>query len=139
MELQKFRIAHSTLIEHYQFIECHLEGIYAAVSQKELQDSFRDVEKGSLNDVVREIKRLERQQKIRIFTPEEYEALYGIFQRRNFWCHSCYCELSFDMETGGPARVRDVKQMLEDMEVAEQWRDRLFEKKVRLLKENEKI
>ena len=36
MLLEKFRITHSTLIEHYQFIEAHLEGIYASVSEKSI-------------------------------------------------------------------------------------------------------
>lgn len=31
MVLKEFRINHSTLIERYQFIEAHLEGIYAAL------------------------------------------------------------------------------------------------------------
>ena len=34
MDLIEFRIAHSTLMEHYQFIERELEGIYAALSRK---------------------------------------------------------------------------------------------------------
>ena len=31
MTLEKFRVNHSRLVEHYQFIEHNLEGIYAAV------------------------------------------------------------------------------------------------------------
>lgn len=34
MTLDKFRVLHSTLVEHYQFVELHLEGIYAAVFRK---------------------------------------------------------------------------------------------------------
>ena len=42
MDLKEFRIAHSTLIEHYQFIEAHLEGIYAAVSDQPFLDGIRN-------------------------------------------------------------------------------------------------
>ena len=134
MVLKEFRITHSTLIEHYQFIEAHLEGIYAAVSGKSFAEGIRDVEKDSLGGVIREIKDLEREKKIRVFTEEEYARLRQIIERRNFWCHCCYFEMAFDLQTGGPARVRDVQVMLEDLKTAEQWRDQLFHKKLSLLK-----
>ena len=136
MVLKEFRIAHSTLIEHYQFIEAHLEGIYAAVSDKTFREGLKDVEKDSLSGVVREIRELEKEKKIRILTDEENSQLRKIIERRNFWCHSCYFELPFDLETGGPAKVRDVQRLFEDMQTAETWRQRLFEKKIALLKEN---
>ena len=134
MDLKEFRIAHSTLIEHYQFIEAHLEGIYAAVSDKPFWDGLKDVEKDSLSGVVREIRELEKEKKIRILTDEENSQLRKIIERRNFWCHCCYFEMAFDLQTGGPARVRDVQVMLEDLKTAEQWRDQLFHKKLSLLK-----
>jgi hypothetical protein len=66
MVLKEFRITHSTLIEHYQFIEAHLEGIYAAISEKSFSDGLKEVEKDSLGGVVREIRELERDKKIRV-------------------------------------------------------------------------
>ena len=133
MVLKEFRITHSTLIEHYQFIEAHLEGIYAAISEKSFSDGLKEVEKDSLGGVVREIRELERDKKIRVFTEEEYAQLRQIIERRNFWCHCCYFEMAFDLQTGGPARVRDVQVMFEDMKTAEQWREQLFQKKLDLL------
>ena len=56
MVLKEFRIHHSTLIEHYQFIEAHLDGIYAAISGKPFLDGIKEVEKDSLSGVVREIR-----------------------------------------------------------------------------------
>jgi hypothetical protein len=133
MVLKEFRITHSTLIEHYQFIEAHLEGIYAAISEKSFSDGLKEVEKDSLGGVVREIRELERDKKIRVFTEEEYAQLRQIIERRNFWCHCCYFEMAFDLQTGGPARVRDVQILFEDMKTAEQWREQLFQKKLDLL------
>ena len=138
MVLEKFRITHSTLIEHYQFIEAHLEGIYAAISGKSFLDGIQDVEKDSLGGVIREIKEVEREKKIAVFTEDEYKQLRQIIERRNFWCHCCYFELAFDRQTGGLARVRDIQTLLEDMKTAEQWREQLLQKKIALLKKKQK-
>ena len=139
MDLKEFRITHSTLIEHYQFIEAHLEGIYAAVSDKNFADGIKDVEKDSLSGIIREIREIEQEKNINIFTEEEYKQLREIINRRNFWCHSCYFELSFDRKTGGLAKVRDVKKLIEDIRDAEYWREALFEKKIEMLKKRNKI
>lgn len=136
MLLKEFRIAHSTLIEHYQFMESHLEGIYAAISGKSFLDGIREIEKDSLSGVIREIRDIERQKNIQVFTQEEHKQLRAIVERRNFWCHSCYYEMSFDLQTGGPARVRDVQALVEDTQVAEAWRKKLFARKVELLEKN---
>lgn len=138
MVLKEFRIAHSTLIEHYQFIEAHLEGIYAAVSDKNFLDGVQEVEKDSLSGVIREIRELEREKEITVFTEEEYRQLRQLITRRNFWCHCCYFEMSFDRKTGGPAKVRDIQGMHEDMQTAELWREQLFQKKIDLLQEKKR-
>ena len=135
MTLEKFRILHSTLVEHYQFIEAHLEGIYAAVSEKSFTDALKDVEKDGLGGILRDIQWLERKKKIDVLSDEECERLREIFERRNFWCHSCYFEMVFDRETGGPAKVRDVQQLMGDLKAAQQWRELLFEKKISLMRE----
>ena len=137
MVLKEFRIAHSTLIEHYQFIETHLEGIYAAVSGKPFWDGLKEVEKGSLSSAVREIREIEREKEIQIFTDDEYKQLRQLVERRNFWCHCCYYEMSFDMKTGGPAKVSDIHRLFEDMKTAEQWREQLFHKKIALLEKKQ--
>ena len=134
MVLDEFRILHSSLIEHYQFMEAHLEGIYAAISGKPFLDGIREIERDSLSGVVREIRTVEREKKIKIFTEEEYTPLRQIIERRNFWCHCCYFEMVFDRETGGPAKVRDVQALFDDMKTAEVWRERLLQKKRSLLK-----
>ncbi len=139
MVLKEFRITHSTLIEHYQFIEAHLEGIYAAISDKPFMDGIREIEKDSLSGVVRELRELERIKGIQILTGEEYKQLRQLIERRNFWCHCCYFEMSFDLQTGNPARVRDIQDLMEDLQTAEQWREKLYRKKVDLLKQKDEI
>ncbi len=136
--LVAFRTTHSTLIEHYQFIESHLEGIYAAISGKSFRDGIQDVERDSMSGVLREIQEIERERRIRIFSDDTYKQLRDLIERRNFWCHCCYVELSFDRQTGGLTRVRDVQQLLEDLQIAEHWREQLFQKKIELLEKNRK-
>lgn len=138
MVLKEFRIAHSTLIEHYQFIEAHLEGIYAALSDKSFWDGLKEVERDSLGGVVREIRQLEKEKGVCILTETEHTQLRQIIERRNFWCHCCYFEMAFDLQTGGPAKVQDVQQLWEDMKAAEQWREMLFDKKVEFMKQKQK-
>ncbi len=128
MDLEKFRIYHSTLIEHYQFIEAHLEGIYATLSGKSLLEGLRDVEKDGLNQIIKEIRKIECTKNMSIFTDEEYERMEKIFQRRNFWCHNCYYDMPFDRKTGGPKKENDIKTMLSDLREAAELRDKLFEK-----------
>lgn len=139
MLLNEFRIAHSTLIEHYQYIEAHLEGIYAAISGKSLREGLRDVERDSLSGVVREIRGMEKDKRIKAFDAGEYAQLDKIIERRNFWCHSCYYDMVFDRETGGPAKITDVQKLYEDLKTAEQLREQLFHKKMGLLEKKKHI
>jgi len=133
MTLNEFRITHSTLIEHYQYIETHLEGTYAAISDKPYWAGIKEVERGSLSDVIREIKEEEREKNIEVFTDEEYKQLRQIITRRNFWCHCCYYELAFDPKTGELEKKEDERLLLEDLRTAIQWRDRLFRRKLDMI------
>ena len=45
MELDEFRIKHSLLIEQYQYIELHLEGIYACICKSGFFNGLEEVEK----------------------------------------------------------------------------------------------
>ena len=54
MTQEKFRIMHSELIEHYQFIEMHLEAICAYLSDKSFMQGLEDVEKSNISHIVRE-------------------------------------------------------------------------------------
>ena len=138
MVLKEFRITHSTLIEHYQFMESHLEGIYAAISDKPFVVGLKEIERDSLSGVVREIRELEKEKGITVFTDEEHKQLRQIIERRNFWCHSCYYEMPFDLETGGPAKITDEQRLFEDLKTAEQWRERLFQKKKDFLEKRQR-
>lgn len=130
MTLDEFRILHSNIIEHYQFIEAHLEGIYAEISGNSFLKGLEHVEKYSIKRTINEIQKMERERNISVFTDEEYQQLEQILERRNFWCHNCYFDLPFDRKSGGLKKESDIKQLKQDMRHAEQLREMLFEKKL---------
>ncbi|MDE6744963.1 MAG: hypothetical protein K2J95_13900 [Lachnospiraceae bacterium] len=134
MNLSEFRTAHSILMEHYQFIEMHLEGIYAALSGKGIYEGLKEVERYNISKIIIMIQKQEKRKNKRVILDSEYEDLKSIYQRRNFWTHSCYTNMVFDRKTGGPKKETDIRQLYQDTREAEQMRDLLFEKKNKLIK-----
>ena len=132
MDLQQFRIAHSTVMEHYQFIERELEGIYAALSGKIFYYGLKDVETYSINKVIQMVQEQEKIHNQKVISDAEYEALKSICLRRNFWTHNCYTEMVFNRKTGGPKKEADIKQLYDDIRIAEQMRELLFNRKIEL-------
>lgn len=132
MDLKEFRIAHSTVMEQYQFIERELEGIYAALSGKHFYFGLKDVETFSISKVIRVIQEQEKINHIRVISDAEYEDLKSICQKRNFWTHNCYTEMVFERKTGGPKKEKDIKQLFDDIRTAEQMRELLFDRKIKL-------
>jgi len=130
LTIDKFRIIHSTLIEHYQFIEFHLEGIYAKIGKKDFYSGLKDVEKSNLSQLVQNIRKVEEERKISIIPKSEYERIEYARTRRNFWCHNCYVDMVFDRKTGVP---KDLNVLMEDFYEAESLRDALFQIKISLL------
>ena len=135
MTLDQFRIMHSTLIEHYQFIELHLEGIYAKICGKDFMVGLEEVEKHNIGRLIKEIKMFEEQKHISVFSKLDYKKIESICGRRNFWCHSCYTDMVFDRKTCAPKKDEDIKMLRDDITKAEQLRDALFQKKLRLLQD----
>lgn len=130
MPTDTFRIVHSTLIEHYQFIEAHLESIYSCISGKSFLDGLEDVKKASLPAIIRAIQKMEKEKGFSVFTAEEYDCLSRIFQRRNFWCHNCFYNLTFDSKTGELKHSENMHRMMTDLQEAEEWREKLFAKQL---------
>ena len=128
MPTDTFRIVHSTLIEHYQFIEAHLESVYSNLSEKSYLEGLEDVKKASLPAIIRAIQKMEKEKGVSVFTAEEYNALSHIFQRRNFWCHNCFYDLTFDSKTEKLKNPEDMHRMMADLREAEKWRKILFER-----------
>ncbi len=133
MTIEQFRNKHSLLIEHYQYIEMHLEGIYASICAKEFQEGLNDVEKTNLYKLLVAVEDLEKQKNITVFTKEEKRMLREIFQRRNYWVHNCYTEMVFDRKTDDIKNQTDVDALEMDIQNAEAIRQRLYELKTEVM------
>lgn len=136
MTLEEYRIKHSMLIEQYQWIEFDLEGLYAAISDEPFCEALREIEKDSIGGVVREIRKIEKEKNITVFSDDEYQELDMLRERRNFWSHACYTE-AYDKNTGAP---RNAQMLTTDLWKAETFLEHLREiKEAHLDKNREKI
>lgn len=120
MTLEEYRMKHSMLIEQYQWIEFDLEGLCAALSEEPFYKALQEIEKDSIGGVVREIKKIENQQNITVFSEAEYEELDQIRERRNYWCHVCYTE-AYDKNTGAPRNANMLSDDLRKAETVLEW------------------
>ena len=131
MTLEKYRILHSTLMEQYQWIEFDLEGLYAILSPEPFHEALQEIERDSIGGVVREIRRIEKQQNIAVFSEAEYEQMDQIRERRNFWSHKCYIE-AYDPSTGAPKNADLLVTDLQEAEGVLKWlrqiKDRFLDK-----------
>lgn len=132
MTLEKFRLIHSELIEHYQFIEHNLEGIYAVICKKDFISGLEDVEKSNIGRIEHEIKKIEKEENLSIIPQKIYEQIENAMERRNFWCHNCYVNMTFKTN-GDPKKQEDINRLISDMREAEELRKILFEIKSKIL------
>ena len=126
MKLEEFRIKHSLLIENYQFIEHHLEGIYTTISGKDFLSALEDVELSNISKLVSEIQKIERHNNISVIPVELYNRIDESRLRRNFWCHNCYVDMTFKLN-GDPKKEKDISALNRDLREAEELREILFE------------
>lgn len=125
MTLEKFRIMHSELIEHYQFIEMHLEGIYALLCGKSFVDGLSDVETRNIAYLTNEIKRMELEMGVSIISGDEHEKIESARLRRNYWCHDCYTK-PFNLKN-----TAFIKLLVDDVRKAEELREELYQIKIK--------
>ena len=135
MTLDEYRIKHSILIEQYQWIEFDLEGLYAAISDDPFVKALQEIEKDSIGGVVREIKKIEREKNITVFSDDEYKELDVLRERRNFWSHACYTEARDKNNL-----PKNAPKLSEDLQNAEACLERLREiKDAHMEKHRERI
>ena len=136
MTLEEYRMKHSMLIEQYQLIEFDLEGLCAALSEAPFRKAPQEIERDSIGGVLREIKKIEDQQNITVFSETEYEELDQIRERRNYWCHVCYTE-AYDKNTGAPRNANMLSTDLRKAETVLEWLRQI--KEIHMRKNRDKI
>lgn len=136
MTIEEFRLLHSELIEHYQFIEHHLEGIYSSLQgEKSFYEGLLEVENDNIPRLLKRIKAIQDGRGVIVISEEDSNLIEQMCSRRNFWCHNCYVDMVFDRKTGGPRKETDIKKMRSDLQEAQKLRDYLFDKKIHYMDE----
>ncbi len=140
VDLNKFKIMYSELIEHYQYIEMHLKGIYACMNMDILPredvsafcDNLTDVNNDGLNFIMKKIREQEKIKERCVIGELFYNELEIIRTKRNYWCHSCFVDIVLDTKTGIP-RKKHIDELLNDYREAERVREVLSKIKQRML------
>lgn len=99
MEVKEYRINHSKIIEEYQFIEFHLEGLFALMQGKgnDFKELAHRVENDAMGELIRKVKFLVREYKYDdILTKQDFKTLDKIREDRNYYCHENFLKTIFD-------------------------------------------
>ena len=90
MTLDEYRILHSKIIEQYQFIEFHLEGLFALMQGQgnNFEELARRVENDAMGELIRKVRFLVKEYKYQnIITKQDFNDLDKIRDDRNYYCH----------------------------------------------------
>ncbi|MBQ0035336.1 MAG: hypothetical protein KBT35_00285 [Firmicutes bacterium] len=93
MTLDEFALAHSKLIEQYQLIEYHLEGLFGIAGSGDFEELTRRVENDTMGELIRKVKFIFHEKKIYLLDINDFESLEVIRNDRNYWCHQCYLDI----------------------------------------------
>lgn len=93
MNIDEFRILHSKIIEQYQFIEWHLEGIYGLLEHGDFEELTHRVENDTMGELIRKVRFLIKENKLDILNKDDFHILDNIRDDRNYWCHTNYLEI----------------------------------------------
>lgn len=96
MTYDEFRINHSKIIEQYQLIEWHLEGIFGLLETGDFEELTHRVENDAMGELIRKVRFLVKENKISLLTKEDFSILDNIRDDRNFWCHNNFLDIQKD-------------------------------------------
>ena len=88
----EFRIAHSKIIEEFQWLEWTLKNMYANLIDGHYPECFDEVAEKPLGKLIEKLKDVESKKQTSYLTDEDYNNLKKVKDMRNYWCHSCYVE-----------------------------------------------
>lgn len=99
MESNEYRILHSQIIEQYQLIEFHLEGLFALIVSDgdNFEELARRVENDAMGELIRKVRFLVKEFKFSdLLTKDDFATLERIRDDRNFYCHENFLENKTD-------------------------------------------
>lgn len=96
MSMDEFRINHSKLIEQYQLIEHHLEGLFAICGSGDFEELAHRVENDTMGELIRKVRFITKEKHIDVLDKNDFAILDEIRDSRNYWCHQCYLDIRED-------------------------------------------
>lgn len=106
MEIEVFRVNHSRIIEQYQLIEWHLEGIFGLLEQGDFEELTHRVENDTMGELIRKVRFLIKENNVSLLSKEDFSILDDIRDDRNYWCHSCFLDVNDNPEKYGEIAKR---------------------------------
>lgn len=106
MEIEVFRVNHSRIIEQYQLIEWHLEGIFGLLEQGDFEELTHRVENDTMGELIRKVRFLIKENKVSLLSKDDFSILDDIRDDRNYWCHSCFLDVNDNLEKYGEIAKR---------------------------------
>ncbi len=90
MDINEYRILHSKIIEQYQFIEFHLEGLFALIQNNgdDFEELAKRVENDAMGELIRKVRFLVKEKSLsNVITKNDFYNLEKIRDDRNYYCH----------------------------------------------------
>ena len=115
MEINEYRILHSQIIEQYQLIEFHLEGLFALMQGQgnNFEELAHRVENDAMGELIRKVRFLVKEYKYQdIITKQDFSDLDKIRNDRNYYCHENFLENKVDNYKSN--RKYNIKQDLQN-------------------------
>ena len=123
MELNEYRILHSEIIEQYQLIEFHLEGLFALMQGQgnNFKELAHRVENDAMGELIRKVRFLVKEYKYQdIISKNDFSILDQVRDDRNYYCHENFLENRADNYKSD--RKTNIKQ---DLQVAKDINEKL--------------
>ena len=96
-----------------QCIECDLKKIYAGMANGDFQINLGEVEEATLGQTVSMLEALDNEDNAPYFSAHDYEVLYAVNCRRNFWTHYLAREIAY---LSGQEQLKKFAKLAKDLE-----------------------
>ncbi len=99
MTRDEFKILHSELIMYCQCIEFDLKRIYSGMAQADFNDTMDMLETSNLGHTLKKLKTLDYSDGTLDLPESIYDILNEVREIRNYWCHQCYIDYIYILDT----------------------------------------
>lgn len=119
MNIKEYRLYHSQIIEQYQLIEYHLEGLFAImlVEGDNFMQLAKRVENDAMGELIRKVRFLVKEYSLtKLLTNEDFKILNRIRDDRNYYCHENFLAgINDNYKVSHQAGIKEDLQVAIDM------------------------